>query len=112
VSESNALSKRSASKGTLHDRFFVYIVKCADGSLYVGFTTDVDQRMTAHNEGIGAAWTACRRPVQLVYFETFDDETSAIRRERQLKRWTIKKKLALIAGDTERLRQLSKRHQP
>ena len=96
-----------ASKG-----YFVYIVICADGSLYVGFTTDLEERVRAHNEGRGAAWTARRGPVELVYVETFDDETSAIRRERQLKRWTIKKKLALIAGDTARLRQLSKRQQP
>jgi putative endonuclease len=79
--------------------------------MYVGSTSDLQQRVKTHNEGRGAKWTAQRLPVQLVYFEVFENQELALRRERQIKRWTSKKKAALIAGDTARLRQLSKRHQ-
>ena len=89
--------------------FFVYILRCADDSLYVGHTTNIEDRLRVHNEGRGALWTACRRPVVLIYHESHPSESHAIARERQLKRWTHAKKLALIAGDRARLRALSKR---
>ena len=94
----------SSSKG-----FFVYILRCADGSLYVGHTTNIEDRVRVHNEGRGALWTACRRPVVLVYHESHSSSADAINRERQLKRWTHAKKLALINGDTVRLKALVKR---
>lgn len=87
----------------------VYILRCSDGSYYVGGTDDLSARLEAHNAGRAAAWTAKRRPVTLVYREPQPDEQSAIRRERQLKRWTRAKKEALIAGDTCRLHHLSRR---
>jgi len=59
---------------------------------------DVQERVKAHNDGRGASWTACRRPVELLYQETYDAEHKAVARERQLKRWTHGKKLALING--------------
>jgi putative endonuclease len=122
-SESNALSKRpwpelvegSASKGYLPmasapaDSFFVYVLRCSDGSLYVGHTSNLQDRLTVHNEGRGAAWTACRRPVELVYNEPFVFEKNAIVRERQIKRWTHAKKLALINGNLGKLKSLAKR---
>jgi predicted GIY-YIG superfamily endonuclease len=91
------------------DSFFVYILQCADGSLYVGHTSNVEDRVKAHNEGRGALWTACRRPVQLVYSENQPTEEQAIVRERQIKRWTHGKKLALIRGDKTALKSLAKR---
>src|SRR5258706_118935 len=72
-SESNALSKRSASQGHSHlasapaDSFSVYILRCADNSFYVGHTQNLHDRVQTHNNGAGATWTACRRPVELVY---------------------------------------------
>lgn len=83
----------SSSKG-----FFVYILRCADDSLCVGHTTDIEDRVGAHSEGRGALWTACGRPIVLVYHESHPYSADAIDRERQLKRWTHADKLALIDG--------------
>ena len=88
---------------------FIYILKCADGSFYVGHTCSVEDRIKLHNEGRGALWTSCRRPVTLVYMESLPSEKQAIARERQLKRWTHAKKLALINGDRATLKSLAKR---
>ena len=82
----------------------VYILRCADNSLYVGSAQDPDARLKAHNDGRGAAYTSKHRPVHLVY-----SEAEAVKRERQLKRWSREKKEALVAGDLVRLHQLSKR---
>ena len=65
--------------------YFVYIVRCADGSYYSGVTTDLQTRVSTHNSGQGAAWTAARRPVVLVYHEPALDERRALARERQIK---------------------------
>ncbi len=91
------------------DSFFIYIVRCADDSLYVGHTKNVQERVDVHNEGRGALWTACRRPVHLVYQERQRSEIDAITRERQLKRWSQAKKMALINGDLASLKALAKR---
>ncbi|HEY7088480.1 MAG TPA: GIY-YIG nuclease family protein [Tepidisphaeraceae bacterium] len=90
--------------------FFVYIVRCADGTFYIGRTSNVIERVETHNAGQGALWTACRRPVTLVYQEPHPSEEEAIGRERQIKRWTHAKKLALINGDRAKLKLLAKRH--
>ena len=89
--------------------YYVYILRCADDGFYVGSAQDLDARLKAHNEGRGAAYTFKHRPVRLVYSESFDSEDNALTRERQLKRWSHGKKEALIKGDLERLRHLSKR---
>ncbi|HSE91163.1 MAG TPA: GIY-YIG nuclease family protein [Candidatus Binatia bacterium] len=89
--------------------YYVYILRCADDSFYVGSAQDLDSRVKAHNDGQGAAYTFKHRPVQLVYSEAFESETAAVSRERQLKRWGHEKKAALIAGNLERLKRLSKR---
>ncbi len=92
------------------DSFFLYIVECIDGSLYVGHACDVPMRTKVHNDGRGALWTACRRPVNLVYSEKHPSEQKAIARERQIKRWSHDKKVALITGDKATLKLLAKRH--
>ncbi len=76
---------------------FVYIVRCADGTLYTGYARDPRAREQAHNNGRGARYTAGRRPVALVYSESFASVGDALRRERQLKRLPRKKKEALVA---------------
>ena len=86
--------------------WFVYIVRCADGALYIGETGDLDLRLLRHNEGRASAFTAGRRPVALVYSEQYPTRQAALPRERQLKRWTRAKKEALIARDLELLKQL------
>ena len=88
---------------------FVYLVRCADNTLYVGHTEDLEERERVHNQGRGARYTASRRPVRIVYSEARDSLEGAVRRERQLKVWTRAKKEALIAGDIDRLKRLSKR---
>ena len=82
---------------------FVYLLRCADGTLYVGHTEDLSSREKAHNDGNGASYTATRRPVRMVYAEEHALFKSAMGRERQLKRWTAAKKEALIAGDRNAL---------
>ena len=87
----------------------VYIVRCANGELYVGMTDNVDERMRAHNDGRACLFTAKRRPITLVWSELAIDIPSAIARERQIKRWTRAKKEALISGELDWLRRLSQR---
>ncbi len=89
--------------------YHVYILRCSDQSLYVGHTTNVEARVRAHNMGLGATHTSNRLPVELAYSETHPTRLAAIRRERQLKGWTREKKEALIRGDLDLLRILSRR---
>ena len=85
----------------------VYILHCADGSFYIGQTSDLRSRVARHNDGTAAAWTARRRPVALVYAEHFNTLTEAVARERQLKRWTHAKKAALVDGGIAAVRHWS-----
>lgn len=88
---------------------FVYILRCAGGTFYVGHTDDVLARVAAHNDGVGANYTAARRPVHLVYAEACGSKAAALARERQMKRWSGKKKEALATGDSSLLHLLSRR---
>ena len=90
---------------------YVYILRCVDDSFYVGSTQDLDSRVQTHNGGRGSAYTFKHRPVHLVYSEVFDSEAKAVRRERQLKRWSHGKKQVLVDGNIQRLTHLSKRRQ-
>jgi predicted GIY-YIG superfamily endonuclease len=88
---------------------FVYILRCSDGTLYVGHTADLKSRENLHNAGLATAYTAARRPVKIVYSECCDTRAAAMVRESQIKRWSGQKKQALIDGDTGTLKTLSKR---
>jgi putative endonuclease len=88
--------------------YFVYILECSDGSLYIGSTRNVENRIKAHNSGKGAVFTSQRRPVRLVYKEPFPCLEFAVKRERQIKKWSRGKKEALIRGDLKALKNLSK----
>ncbi len=88
----------------------VYLARCSDGRLSAGHTCNLAAREKAHNAGFGGRYTATRRPVRIVYSEGFSDTEDAVARERQIKRWTVEKKEALIAGNLARLKSLSKRH--
>lgn len=96
-------------EGRLLRMLYVYILRCVDGSFYVGMARNLYVRVKAHNAGRGAAYTFKRRPVRLVYSETFISEAEAIQRERQLKAWSRAKKEAVVAGDLHSLKRLSKR---
>ena len=73
-----------------------YIVRCNDGTLYCGYSNDVQKRVDNHNKGKGAKYTKTRLPVKLVYTECFDTKSQAMKREYQIKRLTRKQKLEII----------------
>ena len=75
---------------------YTYILRCADGSLYTGWTNDLEKRIKAHKAGRGGKYTRAHAPVELVYFESFDTKTEAMSREWHIKQLTRKQKLALI----------------
>ena len=75
---------------------YVYILKCSDESLYTGWTTDLEKRLKAHNSGKGAKYTRARLPVEIVYFEEFQEKIEAMKREYEIKKLTRDKKLKLI----------------
>lgn len=76
----------SSERGPRGMRWYVYILRCADATLYTGVTNSVTARLDAHNAGRGAKYTRGRRPVELVYVETVDGRGAALRREAQIKR--------------------------
>ena len=75
---------------------FVYILRCNDGSLYTGWTNDLENRLNMHNSGLGAKYTRGRGPCKLVYFEEFETKIEAQKREYAIKRLTRDKKEKLI----------------
>lgn len=75
-----------------------YLLECADGTLYCGITNDLQKRVDAHNAGEGAKYTRGRAPVKLVYTETCEDKSAALKRERAIKRLPRAAKLALSAS--------------
>ena len=90
MSEIKNTSSRTSGKA------FVYILECGDGSLYTGWTTDVEDRIKTHNSGQGAKYTRSRLPVKLVYFEEVDGRSAALKREAAIKKLTREKKQLLI----------------
>lgn len=82
----------------LKEKNYVYLLRCADGTLYCGWTTDPEARLAAHNSGKGAKYTRSRLPVEMVWLEKYEDRHEALSREWHIKRMSRKKKLALIAG--------------
>ncbi|MGL5353098.1 MAG: GIY-YIG nuclease family protein [Clostridium sp.] len=75
---------------------YVYILKCSDNTLYTGWTNDLDKRFKMHSEGKGAKYTKGRLPVQIVYFEVFDNKSDAMKREYAIKKLTRLDKENLI----------------
>lgn len=76
--------------------YFTYILKCADNTLYTGYTDDIEKRVFVHNSGKGAKYTRARLPVSLLYFEEFQSKSDALKREAQIKKLSRTKKLELI----------------
>jgi putative endonuclease len=83
--------------------WYVYIVRCKDGSLYTGATNDLEKRVTAHNAGRGARYTRSRRPVRLVYSRRVRDRSRALSVEAKLKQLTRVEKQALIRSVTAKI---------
>lgn len=78
--------------------YYVYLLRCRDGTLYTGYTDNPERRLRVHNAGKGAKYTRSRLPVELVYQEQCPDKSAALRREREIKRMRRAEKLALISG--------------
>jgi putative endonuclease len=92
-------------------QYFVYILLCSDGSYYTGVTNDLDRRLSEHEKGLNPnCYTFKRRPVKLVFHESFNDVNQAIAFEKQVKGWRRAKKEAIINGDWHLLPELSKKH--
>jgi putative endonuclease len=79
---------------------FVYLLRCSDGSLYCGWTVDIDRRLKAHNSGRASRYTSKRLPVRLAYMRPMPDRSAAMREEARIKRLTRREKLALVAASS------------
>ena len=79
---------------------YTYILRCADGTLYCGWTNDIEKRLAAHNSGKASKYTRSRLPAELVYVETFDTKQEAMSREARIKRLSRRQKLVLISSRT------------
>lgn len=88
--------------------FFVYMLRCADGTFYVGHTDDLDVRLAQHHAGVHPGYTSTRRPLELAFCEELASRDEARALERKLKGWSSAKKQALIRRDWARIRALSR----
>ncbi len=89
--------------------FFVYILKCNDGSYYTGHTDNIEKRIYEHNKGITYCYTLSRLPVECIFVQTFTSRIEAIEAEQKIKKWSRKKKEALINQDWNELSKLAKK---
>lgn len=87
--------------------FFAYMLRCADGSFYLGHTDDLEERIEQHHSGEVLGYTHTRRPLELVWQQAFEAREEALAAERQVKGWSRAKKQALIQGDWKRIQQLA-----
>lgn len=78
--------------------FYAYMLRCSDGSIYSGYTNDIDARIKKHNLGLGAKYTRSRRPVTLVYYEVFESKSEALKREAEYKKLSRSTKEEMISG--------------
>ena len=85
----------------MNSMHYVYILRCADDTLYTGWTTDVERRVAVHNSGKGAKYTRARLPVELVYTEEFDDKVEAQKREYAIKQLARAEKESLIESSVD-----------
>lgn len=88
--------------------FYVYILQCSDGMYYVGHTDNLEQRISEHHSATTTGFTSRRLPIQLIYHQVFIGRDEALIAERKIKKWTRRKKEALMAGDFLALQQLSR----
>lgn len=89
--------------------FFVYILKCRDGSYYVGHTDDLEKRIAEHNHKVYGGYTATRLPLELVFAEMYPTRDEAFDAEQKIKKWTREKKEALMRKDWQAVVALSKK---
>ena len=89
-------------------RYYIYILRLQNSRLYVGSTNNLSRRLAEHCSGSGGKTTADSSPTHLLYYESFSDRQSALQRERQIKRWSRAKKIALVNGDLAELKRLAR----
>jgi predicted GIY-YIG superfamily endonuclease len=89
--------------------FYIYILKCNDGTYYIGHTDDLEKRIAEHQTGSYAGYTCQRLPIQLVFFESFASRVEALDAERKLKKWSKEKKEMLITKGWEGMASFKKR---
>lgn len=82
--------------------YAIYILECADGSYYTGYTTDLERRLNVHEQGKGAKYTRARRPLTLIYEEWYDNKSEALKRECAIKKLNKKQKIELVKGAVNR----------
>jgi putative endonuclease len=92
----------------MNNRFFIYIVRCSDGTFYTGYAKNVPRRVKQHNSGIASKYTCSRRPVKLVYAEEHPDTSSALKREYAIKQLTKEQKTVLILEGRKKFKNLLK----
>lgn len=80
----------------MKDKHYAYMLRCSDGTIYSGYTNNIEKRVEAHNSGKGAKYTKTRRPVELVYFEVYDTKSDAMKREYEYKQLKRNQKEQLI----------------
>lgn len=85
------------------DKHIFYVLECADQTLYAGYTTDLERRVSQHNAGKGAKYTRARTPVKCVYYETFETKTEAMQKEYAFKQLKRKEKLKIIGSETNEI---------
>lgn len=88
---------------SMKDTAYTYMVECQDGTLYTGWTNELEKRMLCHNEGKGAKYTRVRLPVRLVYYEVFATKSEAMKREYEIKHLNRKDKLQLVAAQSKQV---------
>ncbi len=98
IKEVECPERPRACRGGVEGQYFMYLLLCSDDSIYCGSTSNLENRFKEHNLGEAAVWTKKRCPVKLVYYEIHKSLLLARRREKQIKRWAIIKKLNLING--------------
>jgi putative endonuclease len=81
----------------MRDEHYVYVLRCADNTLYTGYTTDVERRVAEHDSGEGAKYTRGRTPVELVHVESFGSRSAAMRREHEIKQLSRSAKESLVS---------------
>ncbi len=89
--------------------FYIYILKCSDSSYYVGHTDNIEQRISEHKNGVHGCYTSTRLPVEVAFVQPFASRYEALSAEHKIKRWSRKKKEALMQGDWESVKKLSKK---
>jgi predicted GIY-YIG superfamily endonuclease len=90
------LKKRLKPRKPSREIWFVYMVRCRDGTLYTGITKDVSRRCQQHNEGTASRYTRSRRPIKLIYHEVRPTQSSALKREAAIKAMTRREKLEIL----------------